>query len=92
MSEKDVIPVFITYSKKDNAKKIIKHHEGGFYRIYEQFSRSVKTINMFYENVNLTVMSQQKFKKYIEYKALGQIFGEYTDESPVVERYITLTN
>ena len=92
MSEKDVIPVFITYSKKDNATIIIKHHEGGFYRIYEQFSRSVKTINMFYENVNLTVMSQQKFKKYIENKALGQIFGEYTGESPVVERYITLTN
>jgi hypothetical protein len=47
---------------------------------------------MFYENVNLTVMSQQKFKNVIEYKAVGQIFGEYTDESPVIERYITLTN
>ena len=73
------IPVIQTYSKKDDPSLIAKHHKDGFERMYEQFTKTARILSKFYDKVQLNTLSRKEFYDKIEYIAIGQIDGEYTD-------------
>jgi hypothetical protein len=81
------VPVIQTYSKKDDPALIIKHHKEGFEKMYEQFVKTSKIVNKFYDKIQLATLSRKEFYAKIEYIAMGQIDGEYDPgENEFIER------
>lgn len=77
-------PVFITYSTKDDAKKIVDNHSNYFDKLYETHVKHVNFLPNFYP-VALTPLSKEDFLAKIEMVAIGQIDGEY-NETDFIER------
>ena len=67
-----------------------------FKGLYKQFIKSVKIVNNCYPLTKLTLLSEKEFAEQIkfEYKAFGQLSGEYNSEEgeEIITRYINLSN
>ena len=90
------IPVIQTYSKKDDPKEVVNNYVKGLKGLYKQFIKSVKIVNKCYPLTKLTLLSEKEFAEQIkfEYKAFGQLSGEYNSEEgeEIITRYINLSD
>lgn len=80
----DLTPVFITYSKKDDAGSIVKNHKAYCDKIYETHRKHIRSISKLYP-ISLEVLPKEEFFTKLQIFAFGQIDGEYT-ESDFVSR------
>jgi len=82
------LPVIQTYSTKDTPELIVKNHKKGFDKMYEAFVKTTKIISNFYSNISIVPLTKKEFYNKVEYVAIGQLDGEYTDENTVIERTV----
>jgi hypothetical protein len=80
----DKTPVFITYSKKDDAELILKNHRSYCDKIWETHKKHLSSISKMYR-VSIEPLAKEDFFAKIEIVAIGQIDGEY-DETDFVSR------
>ena len=81
-------PVIQTYSTRDTPELIVKNHKKGFDKMYESFVKTTKIISSFYPNISIVPLSKKEFYNKVEYVAIGQLDGEYSDENTVIERTV----
>ena len=84
----DLKPVIITYSGKDNATEIVGKHKGYITKIYDTYITHLSAIGKLH-GCAFTPLTFEKFLDKIEVTSIGQVVGEWSDESDFVTRQLT---
>lgn len=89
--EKGHTPVFITYSGKDDANKIVENHQAYFDKMYDSYKKHMRAVQTFH-NIPLDgiLLSKQQFFSRMEIVAMGQIDGEYQSFNDFIERKLNV--
>jgi len=82
--EKGKTPVFITYSGKDDANKIVENHRLYFEKMYDTYKKHMSSVKTFH-GISFPLIEYEQFLTKIEIVAIGQIDGEY-NQTNFVER------
>ena len=82
--EKGYIPVFFTYSGKDDANKIVDNHRLYFDKIYDTYKKHMASVKTFH-GISFPLLTKEQVLSKIEIFAIGQVDGEY-EESNFIER------
>ncbi len=80
--------VIITYSGKDNATEIVGKHKGYITKIYDTYITHLSAIGKLH-GCAFTPLTFEKFLDKIEVTSIGQVVGEWSDESDFVTRQLT---
>lgn len=82
--QKGHTPLFITYSGKDDAIKIVDNETGYFDKMYEVYQKHMKSVTTFH-GITFPLISKADFLSKLEHVAVTQISGEYeTGENFIV--------
>ena len=81
-------PVIITYSGKDSNEKILSQFSGYVKKIYETYCTHLSAIGQLHGCV-FTALTFAQFLDKIEVVSIGQILGEWSDDSDFITRQIT---
>ena len=84
--ERGNIPVFITYSGKDDSNKIVDNHRLYFEKIYDTYKKHMASVKTFH-GISFPILTKEEVLSKIEILAIGQISGEY-NESNFIQRPI----
>lgn len=82
--EKGKTPVFITYSGKDDATKIVENNRHYFEKMYDTYKKHMLSVETFH-GISFPLITYEEFLTKIEIVAIGQIDGEY-DQTNFIER------
>ena len=89
-------PVIITYSGKDSNEKILSNHKGYVNKIYNVYVTHLIAISRLHGSmfrklmeVAISELTFDKFFDKIEVVSVGQIKGEWSDDSDFITRQIT---
>ena len=82
--EKGKTPVFITYSGKDDANKIVENNRQYFQKMYDTYKKHMASVKTFH-GITFPLIPIEQFMSKFKSVAIGQIAGEY-DETDFIER------
>ena len=82
--DKGKTPVFITYSGKDDATKIVENNRHYFEKMYDTYKKHMSSVKTFH-GISFPFITYEEFLTKIEIVAIGQIDGEY-DQTNFIER------
>ena len=75
--EKNMTPVFITYSGKDDAKAIVSNNQAYFDKMYDSYKKHMKAVETFHGiPLDAILLTKEKFFARMETVSMGQIDGE----------------
>ena len=78
-------PLFITYSGKDDADKIVGNHEGYFDKMHETYTKHMQSVKIFH-GIQFPLLTKKEFFAKIKAVAIGQVDGEWSVGDEFIER------
>tara|TARA_B100000575_G_scaffold88961_1_gene70490 strand:- start:153 stop:1211 length:1059 start_codon:yes stop_codon:yes gene_type:complete len=81
-------PVIITYSGKDNNETILSNYKGYVNKIYDTYRTHLSAIGQLHGCL-FTALTFAQFLDKIEVVSIGQILGEWSDDSDFISRQFT---
>lgn len=78
-------PLFITYSGKDDAEKIVSNYKGYFDKMYQTYEKHMESVNIFH-GISFPILTKKDFFAKINVVSIGQIEGEYEAGEDFIER------